>query len=111
MPKHHARESEDGGDEGAGPASAEVGELGDGLGKEDLVGVALEVAKDGGAEDGGNDDDAEERGTDIVVGVGEGPVEKDLAIAVADGAKALRGNTRKENVSQTQRSRRRSRGS
>ena len=66
----HAGEGEDGGDEGAGPASAEVGELGDGLGKEDLVGVALEVAQDGGAEDGGDDDDAEERGADVVVGVG-----------------------------------------
>jgi hypothetical protein len=31
--EHHAGEGEDGGDEGTGPASAEVGELGDGLGK------------------------------------------------------------------------------
>ena len=59
--EHHAGEGEDGRDERAGPASAEVGELGDGLGEEDLVGVALEVAQDRRAEDGGDDDDAEER--------------------------------------------------
>ena len=51
-------EGEDGGDEGPGPASAQVGELRDGLGEEDLVGVALEIAQDGGAEDGGDDDHA-----------------------------------------------------
>ena len=96
VPRHvaeeQAGEGEDGGDEGAGPASAEVGELGDGLGKEDLVGVALEVAQDGGAEDGGDDDDAEEREADVVVGVGVRPIEQDLAVAVADRAEAFDGD-------------------
>jgi hypothetical protein len=51
-------EAEDGGDEGAGPTSAEVCEFGEGLGEEELVGVALKVAQDGGSEDGGYDDHA-----------------------------------------------------
>ena len=44
--EHHAGEGEYGGNEGASPASAEVGELGDGLRKENLIGVTLEVAED-----------------------------------------------------------------
>ncbi len=56
----HAGEGKGGGDEGTGPASAEVGEFGNGLGEDDLVGVALKVAEDGRAEDGGHDDDAEQ---------------------------------------------------
>ena len=64
LAEEHAEEGEDGGDEGAGPAAAEIGEFRDGLGEEDLIGVALEVAQDGGAEDGGDDDDAEETDAD-----------------------------------------------
>ena len=111
VPKQHAGEGEDGGDEGASPASAEVGEFGDGLGKEDLVGVALEVAQDGGAEDGGDDDDAEERGADVVEGVGVRAVEKDLAVAVADGAEAFGGNVEEGKREPEQQSKRRWRGS
>ena len=70
-----ARKGKDGGDEGAGPASAQVGEFRDGLGKEDLVGVALEIAKDAGAEDGGDDDDAEESAAEVVISVGVGRIE------------------------------------
>ncbi len=88
--EEHARKREDRGDEGSSPTSAEIGELGDGLGKEDLVGVTLEVAEDRGAEDGGNDDDAEERDEEVVESVGVGSIEKDLAIAVADGTEAFR---------------------
>jgi hypothetical protein len=83
------RESEYGGDHRASPSPAEVREFGNGLGKDDLVGVALEVAEDRGAEDGGNDDDAEERGTEVVHGVAVGAIEKDLAIAVADRTEAF----------------------
>ena len=72
--KQHAGEGENGGDEGASPAPAEIGELGDGLGKKDLVGVALKVPKDRGAKDGGNDDDTEQRDQDVVERVGVGSV-------------------------------------
>ena len=94
LAEEQSGEGEDGSDEGAGPAAAEVGELGDGLGEEDLDGVALEVAQDGGAEDGGDDDDAEEADADVVVDVGVGAVEEDLAVGVADGAQALAGDVK-----------------
>ncbi len=92
LAEEKAGEGEDGSDERARPAPAEVGELGDGLGEEDLDGVALEVAQDGGAEDGGDDDDAEEADADVVVDVGVGAVEEDLAVGVADGTPALAGD-------------------
>ena len=66
------------------PAAAEVGELGDGLGEDDLVGVALEVAKDGGAEDGGDDDAAEEAEDDVVEAGGVRTVEQDFVVAGVD---------------------------
>ena len=78
--EEEAGEGEDGRDEGSGPASAEVGEFGDGLGEEDLKGVALKVAKDGRAEDGGDDNGAEPDGADVVVGVRVWAVEKDFAV-------------------------------
>ena len=93
--EHHARESEDGGDEGAGPASAEVRELGDGLGEKNLVGVALEVAEDRGSEDRRNYDDAEESGKEIVEGVRVRRIQHNLAIAAADRTEAFRGNAEK----------------
>ena len=101
VPEHHAGEDENRGDEGAGPASAEVGELGDGLSKEDLISVALEVAKDRSAEDGGDYDDSEERGEDVVIGIGVGAVEQDLAVPAADGPKLSEATQRKENTSQS----------
>src|SRR5471032_11343 len=85
-------EKADRGGERPGPASAEVGELRDGLGEEDLDGVALEIAQDGGAEDSGDDDDAEEGDADIVIYVGIGAVEQHLAVGIADGAEALAGD-------------------
>src|SRR5580693_3780739 len=91
-PKHHAGESEYRCDERSSPASAEVGELGNGLGKKNLVGVALEVAQNRGPEDGGDDDDAEESSADVVERVGECRIPQDLAIAVADGAETFRRN-------------------
>jgi hypothetical protein len=84
----HAGEGKERGDEGASPAPAEVGEFGNRLGKQDLVSVALKVAQDRSAEDGGNNDDAEQRRTDVVEGVGVGRIQKNLAIAVADGARS-----------------------
>ena len=59
-PKTMPLKAEDGGDEGTCPAAAEISELGDRLGEDELVGVALEVAQDRGAEDGRNDQHAEE---------------------------------------------------
>ena len=59
--KEHAGEDEQRDDDGAGPASAEVGELGDGLGEDHLIGVALKVAQDRWSEDRGDDDHAEDR--------------------------------------------------
>src|SRR5271170_6763065 len=76
-----AGEAEDSSDEGARPAAAEVGEFGDGLGEDDLEGIALEVAQDRAAEDGGDDDDAEEGNDDVEDAGGEGSVEKDLVVA------------------------------
>ncbi len=38
-----------------------------------------------------DDDDAEEAGADVVIGVGVGAVEQDLAVGVADGAEAFAG--------------------
>src|SRR5579864_4215812 len=93
--EHHARESEDGGDKRAGPASAEVSELGDRLGEKNLVGVALEITENGSSEDRGNHDDPEESGKEIVEGVGERGIQYNLAIAAADRAKAFRGNAKK----------------
>ena len=87
--EHHAGEGEHGGNERARPASAEVGEFGNGLGKQDLIGVALEVAEDGSAKDGCNDNDAEKRCTEVIEGVGKRRIEEDLATAVADRAKAF----------------------
>src|ERR1700675_154513 len=86
----HAGKGEDGGNEGARPASAQVGEFRDGLREEDLVSVALEVAKDAGAENSGNDDDAEQRSSDVVKRIGVGRIEQDLAISVADGTEIFR---------------------
>jgi hypothetical protein len=93
--QHHARKRKDGGDEGASPASPEVSELGDGLGKNNLVGVALKVAENGGAENGGDDDDAEKRGADVVERVGVCGIQQDLPVAVADGAETFRSNGEK----------------
>src|SRR3984957_4944397 len=90
--EHHAGEGEEGSHVGAGPAPAEIAEFGDRLGEQNLVGVALEVAEDGSAEDGSDDDDAEQRGSDIVVGIRVGRIQKNLAIAVADGAEVFRGH-------------------
>src|SRR5580704_3169630 len=90
--EHEARERKDGGDERAGPASTKVRELRDGLGKQDLVGVALEIAQDVRAEDCCHNDDAEESGRDVVVSVGEGGVQQDFAIAVANRSEVLRRN-------------------
>ena len=70
LAEEQAGEGEDGGDERPGPAAAEIGELRDGLGEEDLDGVALEIAQDGGAKDGGDDDDAEEADADVVIDIG-----------------------------------------
>ena len=82
--EEHAGEGEDGSDEGAGPASAQVGEFRDGLSEENLISVALEVAENGCAEDGGDNDDAEQSRAEIVVGVGVRSIEQDFAIAAAD---------------------------
>ena len=84
LAEDESEEDADGGDEGASPAAAEVSELGDGLGEDDLVGVALEVAQDGGAEDGGDDDAAEEGEDEVDEAGGEGAVEQDLVVAGVD---------------------------
>src|ERR1017187_2067675 len=89
--EEQAGEGEDGGGERSGPAAPEVGQLWDGLGKQDLNGVALEIAQDGGAKDRGDDDDAEEADADIVIDIGIGAVEQHLAVGVADGAEVLAG--------------------
>src|SRR3984957_18472549 len=93
--EHHARESEDGGDKGAGPTSPKVGELGDGLGEKNLVGVALEVTEDRSSEDRGNHDYSEESGKEIVEGIRVRGIQRELPIAAADRAKAFRGNAEK----------------
>ena len=93
--EHHARESEDGGDERTSPASAEVRELRNGLGEKNLVGVALEIAEDRSSEDRGNHDHAEESGKKIVESIGVRGIQHDLAIAAADRAKAFRGHAEK----------------
>ncbi len=93
--EHQAGEGEDGGHKRAGPASAEVGEFRNGFGEQDLVGVALEIAQDGGAEDGRHDDNAKEGGRDVVESVREGRVQENLAIAVADRTKIFGGDTEK----------------
>ena len=79
-------------DEGASPASAQVGELIDRLGKQYLHSIALEVAKNRGAEDRGDNYHPEEAGADVVVRVSPRPVEKDFAVGVAYGAEALAGD-------------------
>src|SRR5208283_5433217 len=58
-------------------------------------GVALEIAQDGSAEDGGDDDDPEKRAADIVIDIGIGAVQQHLAVRVADGSEALAGNIQK----------------
>jgi hypothetical protein len=82
--KDEAEEDADGGDERSGPTAAEVRELGDGLGEDDLVGVALEVTQDGRAEDGGDDDAAKEGKDEVDEAGGEGAVEQDLVVAGVD---------------------------
>ena len=109
--EQQAGEGEDGGDERPGPAAAEVGELRDGLGEQDLDGVALEVAQDGSAEDGGDDDDAEEADADIVKDVGVRAVQQHLAVGIADRAEALAGDAEEVEGEPERRSRCRSRGS
>src|ERR1700683_481075 len=93
--QHHPREGEDGRNEGASPSTAQVGEFRNRLGKQDLIGVTLKVAQDRSPEDRSNDDDAKQRRANIVVSVGEGSIEKNLAIAVANRAEALGGNVEK----------------
>src|SRR5271163_1743774 len=78
---HQPAESEDAGHERAGPASAKIRELGDWLGENDLICVALEVAQDRRAEDGGDHDGAEQSQDDIENRGREGAVEQDLVIA------------------------------
>ena len=97
--EHHAREGEDGRDKGAGPASAEVSELGDRLGKKDLVGVALEVAQDRGAEDGRDDDDAEKPGEASLRMLAKGPLRRTLPFPLPTGPKLSDATQRKENAS------------
>ena len=48
LAKGQAGEDEQRDDDGTGPASAQVGKLGDGLGEDQLIGVALKVAQDRG---------------------------------------------------------------
>jgi hypothetical protein len=84
LAEDHAREGEDAGDERAGPASAQVGELADGLGEDHLVGVALEVAQHRRAEDGGDDDGPEQGEEAVEDGRRIGPVQQLLAVAGVD---------------------------
>ena len=100
--QHHAGKSKDGGDERTGPASAKVGEFGDGLCEEDLVGVALEVAQDRGAEDRGDHDDAEKPGEHVVEAYWhKRPFSSDFAIAAADRTEAFRRHAEKEKTRST----------
>ena len=74
--EHHSRVDEDGGDKRIrGPASAEVVEFGNGFGEEQLERIALKIAKDGGAEDRGDNDDAEQAGADVIVSIRVGSVQ------------------------------------
>src|SRR5580658_5329760 len=92
LAEEQSGEGKDGGDKRAGPAAAEVSELRDGLREEDLDGVALEIAQSGSAENGGDDDDAEEADAGIVIDVGPRAVEQNLAVGTADGPEAFAGD-------------------
>ena len=80
-PKTSPLKQKTAGDEGAEPAAAQVGELGDRLGEDELIGVALKVAEDRGAEDRGDYDRAEEGEDDVEDRRRERPVEIDLVVA------------------------------
>ena len=89
---HQPEEHENGRDERAGPAPAQIGELGDRLGEQHLVRVALEIAQYRGAEYRSDDDEAEQAGNHIVQGVAEGPIQQHLAVGAANRPEALRGD-------------------
>ena len=85
--EEHSREGEDRGHEGSGPPAAEIGELGDRLGEQHLVGVALEVAQDRRAEDGGDDDHAEQAEPMSLSVFAYGPLSSTLPFALPTGPK------------------------
>ena len=53
-PKMEPGKNKHGGDQRTGPATTEISEFGNGLGEKHLIGVALKIAQDRGAEDGGD---------------------------------------------------------
>jgi hypothetical protein len=79
--------------ERTGPASAQVGELGYWFGEQHLVGVALKIPENRGAENRGDDDDAEQTGKRVVQDVAEGPVQQYLAVGVGDRTESFRRDT------------------
>src|SRR5580698_5539279 len=62
-----------------GPASAEVGKLGDGLSEDHLVRVALKVAQDRWSEDRRHDDHAKARPIQQYLQRGVGAIQKNFA--------------------------------
>ena len=67
------------GDEGAGPATAQIGELGDRFGEDHLIRIALKVTQNGRAEDRRHHDGAEEAELEIEDLGDEGAIDHDLA--------------------------------
>src|SRR5579871_78886 len=74
------------------PTAAKIREFRNGLGKEDLVSIALEVAQNASTEDGSDDDDTEQRSSDIVERIGIWRIDQDFAVPVANGPEVLRRN-------------------
>src|ERR1700761_510294 len=93
--KHQSGKDENGGDERAGPASAQIGELRNRLSEKYLISIALKVAQHRGAKDSRDDDDSEERRADIIEGVRIRGIEQDFAIAEADRSKTFRCDAKK----------------
>ena len=92
LAEEQAGKREDRGDERSGPAAAEIGELRDRLGEEDLNRVALEIAQDRRAEDGRDHDHTEKADADVVIDVGVRAVQQHLSVGIAHRAEVFAGD-------------------